>query len=124
MTSETSDRIPTLLERIREIITDSIRFWEPCRLLYNLLLGVIVTARFIVAWPHAKTTLSFDLFLFVFVLAVLANVCYTAAYLIDVFVQLSAFRAQRRIWRWIVFGVGSTFAGVLTYFFTAGFFGS
>ena len=58
-----------------------------------------------------------------FVLAVLANVAYCAAYLGDVFVQISGFREGWLRWRWLLFVVGTAFAAAITRFFSIGFFG-
>jgi hypothetical protein len=48
-------------------------------------------------------------------LAVVANVLYCAAYVADVFVQLSGFRTQRGLWRTALLGLGCAFAAVLTF---------
>jgi hypothetical protein len=53
---------------------------------------------------------------------VLANVAYCAAYLVDVFGQMSHFREVWLSVRWIVFTTGVAFAAVLTRFLTAGLF--
>jgi hypothetical protein len=55
--------------------------------------------------------------LVLFLLAVVANVCYCAAYVVDIFVQLSS---VRRLWlqkRWLLFLLGIMFAAVITRFF-------
>jgi uncharacterized membrane protein YczE len=57
-----------------------------------------------------------------FMMAVLANVAYCAAYLVDVFAQMSHYRELWFSARWIVFTVGLTFAAVLTRFFCLGLF--
>jgi hypothetical protein len=59
-----------------------------------------------------------------FLLGVLANVAFSAVYLADVFVQFSGFRASRARWRWVLLGVGFSFAAVLTHFFASGVFGA
>ena len=70
---------------LRDYATEAIRYWEPRRLFYNLFLVLVV-----------------------------ANVAYCAAYLVDLFVQASAFRSHWRQFRWLLFGLGSAFAAVLT----------
>jgi len=60
--------------------------------------------------------------LLVFILAVLANVAYCAAYLPDVFAQMSSLRTTWLRYRWVVFVVGLAFAGVLTHFWSLGLF--
>lgn len=114
----------TFLGRLRETITDALRFWEPLRVVYNLVLGAIVIVYFAMGWPASKATVTVNGVLFLFVLAVLANVAYCAAYLGDLFVQFSGFRAAWRRVRWGLFLVGTIFAAVITRFFALGFFGT
>jgi hypothetical protein len=56
----------------------------------------------------------------VFLLAVIANVLYCAAYLPDVFAEISAYRDLWRKYRWVLFLTGLTFAGVVTRFIAMG----
>lgn len=60
--------------------------------------------------------------LVVFILSVLANICYCAAYLGDLFVHFSGFTQLWQKWRWLLFALGTTFAAVITRFFALGFF--
>jgi hypothetical protein len=106
----------------RESVTDAIRFWEPRRLAYNALLAAIVLFYFFKAYPASKATLTFDAILGLFLLAVLANVAYCAAYVVDVFAQWSSYRDLWRRYRWMLFSVGMLFAGILTRFFSLGIF--
>jgi hypothetical protein len=62
--------------------------------------------------------------LFLFVLTVLANVAYCAAYVVDIFVQGSGFRDAWRSYRWLVLTLGLAFAGVLTRYFCIAMFGA
>ena len=106
----------------RESATDAIRYWEPRRLIYNAVLAVIVLVCFALRYPAAKYALSFDFAQFLFVLAVLANIAYCAAYPVDVFAQISGYGDLWKRHRWIMFVVGVLFAGILTRFFALGFF--
>ncbi len=108
--------------RIGEMVADALRYWEVRRLLYNSVLAAVVLAHFAHAWPASRVFLQRDNLLGVFVLAVLANVAYCAAYVADVFVQLSGFRALWIRWRWLLLMLGIAFAGVLTHFFSLGMF--
>ncbi len=65
---------------IRDSFTNAIRFWEPRRVIYNLALTVVVGVYFVTAYPASKEVLSVDFALGVFLLAVVANVAYCAAY--------------------------------------------
>ena len=111
-------------QSLRESLTDAIRFWEPLRLAYNATLAVIVLIYFWLGYPASKTALSVNTFLFIFLLAVLANVAYCAAYLVDVFAQASGYRETWRKNRWVLFAIGLLFAGVLTRFWAAAMFSS
>lgn len=108
---------------IRDYITSAIRYWEPRRVVYNIVLAAVVVIYFWTAWPDSKHALTIDSILVLFLLAVLANVAYCAAYLVDVFAQVSNFRDAWNSARWIVFVVGTAFAAVLARFFSLGVFG-
>jgi hypothetical protein len=45
----------------------------------------------VLTWPHFRGAFTWPSLLVLFVLAVLANVCYCAAYLVDIPLQYSAF---------------------------------
>ena len=102
----------------REFLSNSIRYWEPRRVLYNCLLVAIVIFHFVHGLPFSKVVLQFNSFLLLFALAVLANVAYCAAYLPDVFAQMSGLRDSWLRFRWVVFLIGLAFAAVLTHFFS------
>lgn len=110
-------------EGVRQAITDALRYWEPRRLAYNGVLVLVVLTCFFWRYPASKIALSVDSLLFLFVLAVLANVAYCAAYVPDVFAQLSGFRDQWQRYRWIVFVIGLLFAGVLARFWVVAMVG-
>jgi hypothetical protein len=107
---------------LREMVTDSIRYWEPRRLIYNAVLAVIVAAYFFVAWPASRSTVTFNGVLLLFFLSVLANVCYCAAHIADIFAQFSGFRELWLRFRWMLLALGIVFAGIITRFFALGFF--
>jgi len=109
---------------LRESLTDAIRYWEPLRLLYNAALIVIVLIYFWMGYPASRTEISVDSILFIFLLAVLANVAYCTAYLVDIFAQSSEFREMWRKNRWMLFAVGLFFAAALTRFWAAAMFTS
>jgi hypothetical protein len=97
-------------ETWRGSFTSAGRFWEPRRIVYNLLLAAIVVIWLLATWPHFRAAMTLPSFLPLAVLALLANVCYSAAYLLDVPMQRSGFSA---IWdrkRWIIWSLGTLFA--------------
>jgi hypothetical protein len=113
------------VQTFRESLTDAIRYWEPRRLLYNLVLAATVLTYFGLNYPASKEALlSVDGALFIFILAVLANVAYCAAYVVDIFAQLSEFRPVWLKYRWAMLAIGIFFAGAITRFFALGMFSS
>ena len=106
----------------REMVTDAVRFWEPLRFIYNGVLTAVVLLHFAVHWPGSLRLIGVNSVLGLILLAVLANVAYCAAYPVDLFLQWSDFRAQRRLWRSVLVGTGFVFAAILTHFFSLGGF--
>ena len=108
----------------REALTDAIRFWEPRRIIYNLVLAVVVAIHAVVSWlgPGPMPEITSDPLLSLFLLAVLANVAYCAAYVPDIPAQLSGFRFQWLRLRFAVFLVGLAFAAILAHFYARAFF--
>jgi len=102
---------------LRDIISNAIRYWELRRVIYNAVLVVVVVLAFVGEWPEAKQALNFESFLSLFILAVLANVAYCAAYLPDIAFQYSSMRAAWLEWRFLLLAIGILFAAALTYFF-------
>jgi hypothetical protein len=107
----------------RVALSDAIRYWEPRRILYNVALLIVVIAVYFTSRPESRGVLGADGVQVLFVLAVLANVAYCAAYVVDVVAQLSSFRAAWLRLRWILLLVGVTFAAILANFFSRGLFG-
>jgi hypothetical protein len=121
-----SRKMGELMETVqwRDYLGNSIRYWEPRRIVYNLLLALIVVIHFIKGLPASRSILQFNTLLLLFILAVLANVAYCAAYIPDIFAQMSSLRDSWLRYRWIVFVIGLAFAGVLAHFWSLGLFGN
>src|SRR5437660_11162182 len=105
---------------VRESVSDASRFWEPRRLVYHAVLSVIVLFYFFRAYPASKAVLTLDSILGMFLLVVLSNVAYCAAYVVDAFSQWSSYRDILRRYRWLLLAVGTFFAGILTRFIAIG----
>jgi hypothetical protein len=110
------------MSAVREYFTDAIRYWEHKRVVYNLVLVIVVLVYFVAGLPASKRSLSVDTGLMVVALAVLANVAYCAAYVADVFAQMSGFRERWRDHRAILFVTGLIFAGIITRFWAIAIF--
>jgi hypothetical protein len=97
----------------RANLADAAHFWEPRRLIYNLLLTAVALFWLIKTWPHFRPApLPSSLFRLA-VLALLANVCYCAAYLVDIPMQQATARAVWGKCRWLLFVLGSICAMLL-----------
>jgi hypothetical protein len=105
--------------QLRAVLDDALRYWEPRRILYNLLLAAVVLGWAGATWPHFRPALGVQMLLVLFVLAVLANVCYRGAYVIDIPLQLSSFAARWRRWRWALWLTGMLFAAILASYWIA-----
>jgi hypothetical protein len=103
----------------RGVLSDAIRYWERRRVLYNLVLTAIVVAWIAWSWPHFRSSLTFESLLALSVLAVLANLCYCAAYLVDLPLQYSFFRLSWLRWRWSLWMGGMLFAAALANYWIA-----
>jgi hypothetical protein len=106
----------------RDALSNAIRYWEPRRILYNAVLLLIVATTYWANLPASRAAVNADSLQVLFVLAVLANVVYCAAYIVDVVAQISAFRSRWLRVRWMLLGLGVLFAGVLAHFFSGGLF--
>lgn len=74
---------------------DAMRWWERRRLAYNAVLTALFVALTLRTWPRLLPELGPDKILPLVVLAVLANVCYSAAYVMDPLLSASP-RARTR----------------------------
>ena len=102
-----------------EVFTDALRYWESRRIAYNAVLAGIVLGWVMFTWPHFRGAFSWNALLALFVLAMLANVCYCAAYVIDIPLQYSDFRDLWRRRRWLLWTLGVLFAATIAYYWMA-----
>src|SRR6476646_9943874 len=107
---------------VRDALTDAIRYWEVRRVAYNAILLAVVVVVFVLQWPESRSAISANLAQTLFILAVLANVAYCAAYVVDIAAQYSGFRAMWKRYRWLLFTVGVVFASIIARFIAAGLF--
>ena len=103
----------------RETIAEAARYWEPRRFVYNLVLTAVVTGWIVLTWPHFRNAMSLSAFLKLFVLALLANVCYCAAYLVDLPAQRSSLTTRWRRLRPALWLAGTLFATLLANYWIA-----
>lgn len=98
---------------LRVIFDDALRYWEVRRIPYNAILACVVVAWIAVVRLHLHQTLAWPMLLLLFVMAALANVLYSVAYCVDVFVQRSSFGDRWRRRRWILWLGGTLLAVAL-----------
>jgi hypothetical protein len=108
--------------RLTSYAAEALRFWEPKRLVYNGVLGLVVVGHFILGWPGSRQKLSFDFFLGLFILAVLANIVYCAAYIPDLFVRFSGLHGAWRRGRVILLIIGTGVAATFAHFIARAMF--
>ena len=108
----------------REKFSDSIRFGERARIIYNLVLAIIVVINFFLSWPRSKALLTLNMAEGIFILAVFANIAYSTAYVADIFVQFSGLWKSWTRFRWVLFIVGLIFASIITRFISSGILSS
>jgi hypothetical protein len=105
---------------LRAAFAEAIRFWEPRRILYNLLLLAVTLLWVAFTWPHFQPAFQLPAILALGILALLANICYCAAYLVEAAMLGATFR---NIWknrqRWALWVVGTLFAILLANYWIA-----
>jgi len=97
----------------RTLLSNAARFWEPGRLLYNAVLTAVTAAWVAASWPHFRPAFAFSTIPPMAVLVLLANVCYSAAYFVDIPMQLSSPTRLSPRARWALWILGTLFAILL-----------
>ncbi|MGB9465694.1 MAG: hypothetical protein WBR10_11325 [Candidatus Acidiferrum sp.] len=115
--SQGFDNVPD--RTLRGSLREAVRFWEPRRIVYNLVLGAVVVIWVAATWPHFRPAITLASLLFLVVFALLANACYCAAYLVEIPMQLSSLSTVLRRLRWGVWLTGTIFAIVLANYWIA-----
>ena len=97
-------------------VADALRYWEARRVLYNVVLTAVAALWVVLTWPHFRAVSvmsippgeSQPVLLILVILGFLANVCYTAAYFVDIPLQLTF--ATWCKYRWALLLAGTLFA--------------
>jgi hypothetical protein len=115
------------MSELKQPVAEALRFWEPRRLAYNGLLTLVALGWLAFTWPHFRPAVNLmwvplgeqhPLLVLLAILALAANMCYTAAYLVDIPLQAS-FSAPWRRWRWVLWLAGMLFAVLLENYWIA-----
>jgi hypothetical protein len=103
----------------RALLAGSFRFWEFRRLFYNLLLAAVVLVWIAASWPHFRPMFNLHSLLLLAILALIANACYCAAYLVDISLLSSPLGETWIRHRWILWLLGTLFAILLANYWIA-----
>jgi hypothetical protein len=104
---------------MKKIISESIRYWEPRRLVFNIVLALVVAGSFVGHLPSSAKGIGWQPLIGLFLAAVIANVLYCMAYVADMFIADVFFQAAKyqRLWRrsrWILLVTGAA-SGALAF---------
>jgi len=88
------------------MLRESAGWWEPRRLHYNVVLTAVFIALAVRTWSRFRPELTTAAIAPLVVLALLANLCYSAAYLLDV-PLLELPHPTRTTWRWSIWTAGT-----------------
>jgi len=96
-----------------------LRFWELRRLYYNLILSTVCLLWVVLSWPHFRPALTLSTLPPLLVLALLANLCYSAAYLLELPFLRPLLQKLWPRWRLTVWVLGTLLAVVLANYWIA-----
>jgi hypothetical protein len=104
------------MDEFKHSVADALRYWEPRRVLYNAVLTAVAGSWVVLTWPRFRSVQLMGIppgdthpaLIILIILAFLANVCYSAAYLVDIPLQLTF--ATWRKYRWALLLTGTSFA--------------
>jgi hypothetical protein len=98
---------------------NALRFWERGRILYNAVLTTVVLLWVSLTWPHFRPAMTMGSLEAMVFLAILANLCYCAAYLVEFFMQALLPRQSWRRFRQTLWALGMLFALLLANYWIA-----
>ncbi len=105
---------------IKDVFTDSLRYWEKGRVIYNVILLIIVTFKLAVNFQDLSHPII-EILIPLFFCWVMANVFYCSAYVVDVFIQFSHFKEIWKKSRVVLFVIGTLFASILAWYISDSF---
>lgn len=95
---------------VRETASATVRYWELRRIWYNLALALLVVWWIVRTWPNFAPVMTLGSLGRLFVLALIANMCYSTAYVVDFAIQAAAPGPGWRRWRGLLWLAGTLFA--------------
>ena len=103
----------------RGLMKDAVRYWEVRRVIYNAALFAVCVVWLVATWPHFRPAFAWWAVPPMAFLALVANICYSAAYLVDIPMQQSSMGKVWRNRRWGLWVAGTVFAIVLANYWIA-----
>lgn len=97
---------------LRNVISESIAYWEPRRIIYNSVLVVLAVAFGIVNLRHLEADIDLELFTALAAFLILANLLFSTGYLLDLIAASLNWGLQWRRFRGIGFHAGLLIAGL------------
>ena len=94
---------------MKEIINESLRYWESRRILFNVALAMVVMGLFFIH-QSSGASLNWQSVAGLLLAATIANVLYCSAYAVDLFLQASDFQIAWKRCRWMLFVAGTLLA--------------
>lgn len=105
---------------LRESVHAAFRYWEPKRLLYNLILAAFTI---VISFQEIAEVVYFDpsiqvlgLLMVMVSFCLIAHVCYSVVYVPDVILQRTPFSELWQRYRWMLFTGGTLFACICAAF--------
>jgi len=98
------------------MLEDAVSYWEPRRIAYNLALIAVAAYAVLRTWPHFRPAFAPGSIPPLAVLAALANLCYCAAYVVELLVHDAALREAWRRRRWSLWLAGTLVAMFIEYY--------
>ena len=105
--------------RLPENVAAALRFWEPRRLTYNLVLAGFVLAWFVGTWPHLRPVMTILGATQLSVLALIANLLYSVAYAAEFVFQAFGLGPRRFHFRSAIWILGAVLAVLLENYWIA-----
>lgn len=100
-------------------LRDAMRYWERRRIVFNAILLAIFLGWIVLTWPHFSDAPAGQALLFLAIFFAMANILYSAAYLVDIPLQQSPARTFWRRWRLGLWLIGTLFAVLFTNYWIA-----
>ena len=99
-----------VMSELKQPVADALWYWETRRWVYNRLLASVALSWLAFTWPHFRPAIDLiwvppgeqhSVVVLLMAVTLLANIVYTAAYIVDIPLQVSCPAPWRR-WRWVL----------------------